>query len=211
MIEIEKSLTADSRTAEYIINKEELISGTKQHISDVQKALSWFASKLKDAGEKHDWSKLEYIDEYYDNFNKSQIDKKYKFKDGTWFNKHIQERHHLTDRCPDDVNLIDVLERVSDICMAGMARSGYIYDDTLSGEILKKAYSNTIKMLTAEIVVEDDAGNSLDESVVIEGSSPGPRVEMTADEYNNSINRLNHLMEESAKLIYTLSSIKLVK
>ena len=32
MIEIEKSLTADSRTAEYIINKGELISGTKQHM-----------------------------------------------------------------------------------------------------------------------------------------------------------------------------------
>jgi hypothetical protein len=165
MIEIQKSLTADSRTAGHIVSKQELKLGTEQHISDVQKALSWFSHQLEEAGEKHDWSKIEYIDEFHHDFAESQKNKDYKFKDGTWFQKHIQERHHLNDRCPDDVNLIDVLERISDICMAGMGRSGVVYDDTLSSEILQKAFKNTVEMLKKEIVVIDEDKDILDEEI----------------------------------------------
>ena len=62
---------------------------------------------------------------------------------------------HLLDRCPDDVNLIDVLERIADISMAGMARSGVVYDDELDPEILTKAFKNTLKLMINQIVVVD--------------------------------------------------------
>ena len=38
--------------------------------------------------------------------------------------------------------------------MAGMARTGKIYDDTLSPEILTKAYKNTVELLKSQIKVE---------------------------------------------------------
>ena len=59
----------------------------------------------------------------------------------------------MPDRCPLDVNLIDVIERVCDICMAGLARSGEVYDDKLAPEILERAYQNTIKLLLNHTVV----------------------------------------------------------
>jgi hypothetical protein len=38
--------------------------------------------------------------------------------------------------------------------MAGLARTGKIYDDTLSPEILTRAYKNTIELLKNTIQVE---------------------------------------------------------
>jgi len=154
MIEIEKSLSADSRTAKGDIDKETLLKSTQQHIADVGKACDFFANMLKEAAKKHDWSKLELIDEFHHDFVDSQNGKD--FKKGTWFPKHIKERHHLNDNCPDDVTLIDVLERISDIVMAGMARSGVVYDDTLSSDILQKAFKNTVELLKKEIKVVDN-------------------------------------------------------
>ena len=37
------------------------------------------------------------------------------FTDGEWYPMHCQtERHHLNERCPDDVSLIDVIEMICD-------------------------------------------------------------------------------------------------
>lgn len=154
MIYIKKSITADSRTAPDNTTKEELLAASEQHIDDVRKAMQFFADMLIQAGAKHDHTKIEYIDEFYHDF--SQRLKGEDFKKAPWFQIHLTERHHLTDRCPDDVTLIDVLERVADICMAGMGRSGKVYDDKLDPEILTRAYANTIKLLIANIEVVDD-------------------------------------------------------
>jgi hypothetical protein len=73
---------------------------------------------------------------------------------GLWYHRHItQERHHLDQHAPDDVNLFDVLERVADITTAGMARSGKIFEDHISPELLLQAYNNTIKLLQENIKV----------------------------------------------------------
>ena len=155
MIYIQKSPSADSRTAKGEVTKEELYRSSVMHIHDVQKGLQFFADLLVKAGQKHDHTKLEYIDEFYHDF--SQKLKGKEFKDAHWYKDlHLQERHHLPDRCPDDVTLIDVLERIADICMAGMARSGEVYDDDLDPEILTKAFHNTIQLLISNIQVVDD-------------------------------------------------------
>ena len=39
--------------------------------------------------------------------------------------------------------------------MAGMARSGLVYPDYLSSDVLMQAYQNTIELLKREIVVID--------------------------------------------------------
>ena len=70
------------------------------------------------------------------------------FKKINWWNIHkTKERHHLNDNCPDDVNIIDVIEMIVDCTMAGLARTGKVYDISIKPEILKKAVDNTVKLL----------------------------------------------------------------
>jgi hypothetical protein len=152
MISIKNSSSADSRTAKGLVTQEELLNASRQHIGDVQAALAWFAGKLKEAGDSHDYTKIKDIGEFYSDFINLSTEE---FKQGKWFGKHLAERHHLNDRCPEDVNLIDVLERIADIVMAGMGRSGNVYDDSLSPEILQKAYANTVKLLQSNVQVAD--------------------------------------------------------
>ena len=154
MIKINKSTNADTRSATEKVSKEVLLENSKQHIEDVNKALWWMSNRLIDIGFGHDWTKLENIDEFYADFSSTQDGFQGDFKQMHWFKDlHLQERHHLTDRCPEDVNLFDVLERIADCVMAGLARSGNLYEDTLSPEILVKAYQNTINLLIAEVEV----------------------------------------------------------
>ena len=154
MINIKRSKNADTRTATQKISKTELLIQSKQHIDDVIKAMIWMSRMLSDIAYNHDWTKLENIDEFYADFSATQDGFQGDFKQMHWFKDlHLKERHHLTDWCPDDVNLFDVLERMADCVMAGLARSGSVYEDTLSTEILVKAYQNTIKLLINEVKV----------------------------------------------------------
>ncbi len=65
------------------------------------------------------------------------------------------ERHHLDDRVPDDVNLLDVIEMVVDCVVAGMARTGEVYPIELSNDILQKALNNTKELLIKHTKVQD--------------------------------------------------------
>jgi hypothetical protein len=152
---INKSQNCDTRSADKLVSKEELYQQSKQHIADVQKAIDWMREILCDVSENHDWTKLTYINEFHKDFALIQSGQLSEFKQMRWFKDlHLKERHHLNDRCPEDVNLFDVLERIADITMAGLARTGKIYDDKLSPEILTKAYKNTIELLknTVEVI-----------------------------------------------------------
>ena len=158
MIKIKKSPNADSRTAEGGISKEELLRSTWLHISDVQQALAFMAEKLIGIGLAHDHTKISGIDQFYADFASGRQGAD--FKQLGWFSgQHLTERHHLTDRVPDDVNLFDVLERVADITVAGMARSGEVYDDCLDGELLQRAYRNTVDLLKKEIEVFEEGSD----------------------------------------------------
>ena len=161
MLKVKPSQNADSRTATGTVSKEELLSNSVQHIGDVQKACAFFAQKIIEAGSIHDHTKISGINDFYDSFSKGL--KGDAFKAEKWAQSHYTiERHHLNDHCPDDVTLIDVLERVADITMAGMARSGSIYDATLDAEILQRAYKNTVNMLAANIEVIKEVPNCAD-------------------------------------------------
>ena len=121
MINIHTSPTADTRTCDVTkVDKAQLLHSSMQHISDVAKAMTFFSTKLFEAASEHDYDKLIAIDWFYADFRT-------KFEQTGWWDNHRKiHRHHLdhADGVPDDVNLLDLLEYISDCVMAGMARSG---------------------------------------------------------------------------------------
>lgn len=153
MIKVRKTINADTRTAEAEVTKEMLIKDTKSHIEDVRNGCEFLAKMLIEAGKKHDHTKIDYMDEFYDNFKTRQQGDN--FKKLGWWQKHLTERHHLNDRVPDDVNLIDVLEMIVDCVMAGKARSGEVYEIVIEPDTITKAINNTQKLLENNIKVVD--------------------------------------------------------
>ena len=155
MIEIKKSPTADTRTCDVTqVERQQLLDSSRQHIADVAKAMAFFSSKLFAAAAEHDYDKLTAIDWFYSDFQT-------KFAETGWWDNHRRiHRHHLghADGVPKDVNLLDILEYISDCVMAGMARSGEVYALEMSDELLRTAFLNTIELLKSQVrVVPDNA------------------------------------------------------
>lgn len=115
------------------------------------------ADMINDTGRNHDWTKR--YEPYRSNFYRdfcNTIEGRIKFEDGQWNKDHYAlERHHLLRRCPEDVNLIDVIEMICDCVCAGMARSGCVHDLEINTEILKQAVRNTVEMLKNSVELED--------------------------------------------------------
>jgi len=151
---INKSPTADTRTCDWSkVTKEELLRSSESHVTDVQCALNMFADMLHEAGSIHDFTKFTELDQFHEDFATG-------FKQTTWYDNHRKvERHHLAheDGVRPDVNLIDVIEYISDCVMAGAARSGIdkIYQPEISEEVLKLAFFNTFNLLKNMVVVSD--------------------------------------------------------
>jgi len=152
-MKIYPSPTADSRTASGEVTKEQLRESSTQHICDVTLACRFFAGMLNEAAKKHDHTKIGYLDEFYWSFSRSlKKEPGSDFTNEPWYQRQINtERHHIKDRCPEDVNLIDVLEHIADIVTAGLARSGSFKPDTIDPAILERAYQNTIKLLVDSV------------------------------------------------------------
>ena len=152
MIEIKKSQTADTRTCDVTkVERKQLLDSSRQHIADVAKAMAFLSSKLFAAAAEHDYDKLTEIDWFYADFRE-------RFANGhtTWWDNHRKiHRHHLgqPDGVPEDVNLLDVLEYISDCVMAGMARSGEVYALEMPNELLEKAFVNTVCLLKEQVKV----------------------------------------------------------
>jgi hypothetical protein len=152
MITIPKSQTADTRTCDYAnVSRQTLLESSCQHIEDVCMALTFFQGEVAKAAHRHDTDKITDIDGFHADFVTG-------FKQTGWWDKHRKlNRHHLTqeDGIPGDVNLIDVLDFISDCVMAGMARSGSVYDLKLPPELLERAFQNTVTMLKEQVKVLD--------------------------------------------------------
>lgn len=154
MIHITKSATADTRTCDFAnVTKETLLQSSLTHIGDVVKGLSFFSGLLMEAAGQHDYDKLTKIDKFHADFLTG-------FKQTGWWDNHRKiHRHHLAqaDGIPPDVNLVDVLEYIADCVMAGMARSGEVYDLAFTPELLMAAFINTVDLLKAQVVIVDNS------------------------------------------------------
>lgn len=159
MLEIQQSKSADTRSAEGIVTKDTLITSTQQHIQDVGKALGWMCEHLKQRSVEHDRTKLSHMDDFYQDFTAARTNKYINFCNLPWYKLHISEERHHLDKCiPENINMFDILERIADIVMAGMARTGNVFPDELPPEALAAAYKNTIALLKSEIVVKQSEG-----------------------------------------------------
>lgn len=151
MIKIKKSATADTRTCDWAkVTKEQLKESSNQHRMDVMKGMDFFRQMIAVAAIEHDVDKISDLDGFYRDFQTG-------FKQTEWWDTHRKvNRHHLlqADGIPEDVNLIDVLDMITDCVMAGMGRAGSVYPLEIAPELLKRAFDNTVEILKAEIIVE---------------------------------------------------------
>lgn len=156
-VKIKKNTNGDTRVAERIPDFYEFSDANLSHKEDVRNMMGAVADMIADAGRNHDWTKIK--EPYRSNFYRdlcNTIEGRIKFEDGRWNKDHYAlERHHLLMRCPDDVNLIDVIEMICDCVCAGMARSGEVRDLEISEDILQKAARNTVEMCKEAVVLED--------------------------------------------------------
>ena len=152
-IVIKKSSTADTRTCDWSkVSKEELLEVSKQHINDVRQGIDCLIDMLVCIRDDHDRTKISEIDLFWEDFKTG-------FRSDKWWEMHKRvERHHLSDSryIQDDINLLDVIEQIVDGVMAGMARSGEFEMESLSDELLQKAYRNTVKLLLDRVEVKQD-------------------------------------------------------
>jgi hypothetical protein len=149
MIVVRPNRNADSRSSgdPATVTSQELHDASIQHIADVRRALQFFGEKLVVASVTHDEDKLTDLKSFLDNFHTS-------FRERDWLDRHIQKnRHHLLERAPEDVNLIDVLDYIADNVMAGLGRQGNLEKmRPLSPDLLWRAYDNTVHLLATNVV-----------------------------------------------------------
>lgn len=155
---IKRNTNGDTRVAEKVPTFSEFSDANTLHAEDVKSMMIAIADMVKEAGRNHDWTKK--YEPYKSNFYRdlcNTIEGRIKFEDGQWNKDHYAlERHHLLRRCPDDVNLIDVIEMICDCVCAGMARSGEVRELEISEDILLKAVRNTVEMCKEAVVLEGE-------------------------------------------------------
>lgn len=155
MIEIKKNSNGDTRTANKNVTFEEFREANQKHILDVMNTMTMLSEMLRKRAYEHDYTKVTREKQFYKDF-KDTLEKGSNFIEGEWYQEHInKERHHLTSKCPENVNLIDVIEMICDCVCAGLSRSGEVRELEITDEILKKAVNNTVELLTNNIEVID--------------------------------------------------------
>ena len=155
---IKKNSLGDTRTATRVPTFYEFNEANISHRTDVKSMMSSLADAIKTTGENHDLTKIQEPERslFYRELCEKIAGKMDRFTDGEWYPMHCKtERHHLNEHCPDNVNLIDVLEMICDCVCAGMARSGSVYPVTIPNEILQKAVENTVNMCIESVRLAD--------------------------------------------------------
>lgn len=160
-----KNPYGDTRTAPADTTFEQFHNANVRHCDDVQRVMGSIADSIYSQARAHDITKLTREQDFYKDFkavleSKQDPGNELDFTKLDWYKGHVSmERHHLLSNCPDDVDLIDVIEMIADCVCAGLSRSGGIRGLELSDEILRKAVWNTVNNLKKSIEVEE-----LDES-----------------------------------------------
>lgn len=154
IVEIHKNPNGDTRTAPKNISFEQFQEANDSHRIDVQRVMYEIACMLSSNGIKHDWTKKRYEKMFYNNFL-ATMNYGSNFVSGEWYQLHVNtERHHLLSVCPEDVNLLDVIEMIVDCVCAGKTRSGEVRDLEISTDILEMALKNTVKLVDDMTVVK---------------------------------------------------------
>jgi hypothetical protein len=157
-IKIKRNTLGDTRTATRVPTFYEMVDSNRSHVEDVSKMMDRIAEMMRKTGLDHDFTKRNDPEKslFYRELCATIEGKIDSFIDGEWYPMHCKtERHHLNEYCPDDVNLIDVLEMVCDCVCAGLARSGSVRPVKIDADILKRAVDNTVNMLVEIADVED--------------------------------------------------------
>lgn len=153
-VTIHKNQNGDSRTASKGTNFNQFFEARIMHKNDVKAVMEAISEIVKNNGESHDWTSVEYAEEFFADFS-DVLNNGAVFENGRWWNRHINlERHHLLSKCPEDVNLLDVIEMVVDCVCAGKTRSREVRDLEISTDILEKALKNTVKLVDDMTVVK---------------------------------------------------------
>ena len=156
MITIKKNPNGDTRTAPKDVSFKQFQEANNMHRRDVVSVMMWLAGELTQVGHNHDFTKKSQERMFYRDFL-SSMNEGTDFTDSEWYKLHVKaERHHLHSHCPEDVNLIDVLEMLVDCVCAGMARSGEVREIFVDDDILRSAVSNTVELIKSMIVVQED-------------------------------------------------------
>ena len=155
MIEIKKNPNGDTRTAPKGITFEEFQEANDMHIYDVASVMYELSKMVDSAGEHHDCTKKSQERMFYRDFVNTQENGD-DFTKSEWYSLHTKaERHHLLSCCPEDVNLIDVLEMIVDCTCAGLARSGEVRDLKKKKKILEKAVNNTTQLIKSMVKITE--------------------------------------------------------
>lgn len=156
IVEIDKSPNADSRTADKgKVSFEDFSKATDMHREDVKNVIYELARRLREIGDKHDWTKKEQEDEYYDSYVTSK-------KNGTdfhksdWYKNHVkEERHHVKYHVAPDINLLDILEVICDHCCDELVEKGRVGKMDIDEDVLMKAFNNTVELVKSFIRLDD--------------------------------------------------------
>lgn len=157
-VRIKQNKLGDTRTATRTPTFTEFVESNRLHSEDVANMMREIADVIKVQGNEHDRTKRSepYRSLFYRELCEKIEGKTKDFTAGEWYPMHCKtERHHLNKYCPDDVNLIDVIEMICDCVCAGMARSGNVYPVEIPSKILQKAVANTVQMCIDSVDVED--------------------------------------------------------
>lgn len=157
-IKIKHNTLGDTRTATKVPTFYEFVDANRDHVNDVENMMRELANDISKRGSTHDFTKMDEPEKslFYRELCAKIEGKIDSFVDGEWYPMHCRtERHHLNEYCPEDVNLIDVLEMISDCVCAGMARSGNVYPIEIPSDILQKAVKNTVQMCIDAVEVTE--------------------------------------------------------
>lgn len=158
-VKIKRNIFGDTRTATSVPTFQIFCDSNRMHRDDVENMMFELAAELKDRGADHDYTKIyePHKSLFYRELCAKIEGKIDSFTDGEWYPMHCKtERHHLNEHCPEDVNLIDVIEMICDCVCAGMARTGTFRPIEISSEILQRAVENTAKMCVDAVEIVEE-------------------------------------------------------
>lgn len=128
------------------LSYKEMYNANQAHRDGVRRCMEHFRTMLKASANTHDIDKFHEFDKMYKAVQEGKAPE--------WFNEHcVKTRHHIVDM-PGDVNLIDLLEMISDTVTARMSKLDNQIHIFIDPVVLNKAVANTVKLLMNEIVIK---------------------------------------------------------